>query len=382
MPHERKGPPMAPLLALLFLGLAAALFFALFEIKPTPAKKQLSAKAKRNNVLALQYWLEAENKEVRDERPVENMTILSFEEDFFIVDALSLDPQGLMLADLLAMARRGNSLLLHSLKPEGLSEMNTMLVESTGARLFDNEEDPEITITADETLNQTAYGTDANSLWFDNALRIDSATGHNALRLWTDEDSIPRIAEFSLGKGRIIVCGTPFFMQNHFIEDEPNALLTWDLVGRGEHFLFIRSTPSSPAPFGALFEKGNLYFFLTALALLVISGFWMQLAPFGRALPDTDDHEGTSFARWAHEGRFLRRYHSLDSLIEPWRRHLMRRIQTGSPESSLEEAAKKTAAETGLASESVLDLFTGPPTDSMRSFRQRMHTIHALVEKT
>jgi len=199
--------------------------------------------------------------------------------------------------------------------------------------------------------------------------------------MWVDTDLRARVAEFPLDKGSLVLCGRPVFMHNIFISMEKNALLTWDILGGGERFLFIRGDPPSPAVFGSLFDKGNPYFFLAAFALLLIASFWMQLAPFGKALSDTGESEGASFARWTFEGRFLRKHHCLDSLIEPWRRHLSRRLGSGLLSGPTAEEARMIGKKAGIAPESVLDLYTGPPTDSMHRFRQRMHTIHALVEK-
>jgi hypothetical protein len=144
-----------------------------------------------------------------------------------------------------------------------------------------------------------------------------------------DAEGHIRLIRRTLGKGRIVVTGSCFFMYNYRLEGEANARLAWELTGGSlgperPGILFVRGRRGSGGLFEILGERGNLLPpVLSALALIFI-GFWMVLPGFGVPPREEGRRRLSITGRFSAEARFLRRYRALELYLEIYLRELRR----------------------------------------------------------
>jgi hypothetical protein len=134
----------------------------------------------------------------------------------------------------------------------------------------------------------------------------------------TVEDTMgyTRIVTVYPGEGSVTVAGRPFFMQNYFIDELPNARLAWQLTGAAleeqEGLLFIRRKKTAKHFFGRLVERGNPLPPVLSALILAAAGFWMVIPSFGIPLRDEESPFRPIRDRFLAEIRFLKKYGSLD----------------------------------------------------------------------
>jgi hypothetical protein len=159
-----------------------------------------------------------------------------------------------------------------------------------------------------------------------------------------DSEGRIRLIRRTLGKGRIAVTGSCFFMYNYRLEGEANARLAWELTGASlgperPGILFIRGRRGSGGLFELLGEQGNLLPPVLSALVLIFTGFWMVLPGFGIPPREETRRRLSIIGRFSAEARFLRRYKALDLYLEAYLRELRRRGQAAGPEiKEIEEA--------------------------------------------
>jgi hypothetical protein len=175
-----------------------------------------------------------------------------------------------------------------------------------------------------------------------------SASGALALR---DREGLVRLIRRPLGKGRLTVTGTCFFMYNYYLDNEANARLAWELTGasldsRRPGFLFVRGRRAAAGFFSALTERGNLKAPVISVLALIVVGFWMVVPSFGIVREDESKRYGAISGRFLAEARFLRRYGACGAYLEAYLRELRRRGGGLGPElqAQVQEAADALAS--------------------------------------
>jgi hypothetical protein len=161
-----------------------------------------------------------------------------------------------------------------------------------------------------------------------------------------DSEGHIRLIRRTLGKGRIAVAGSYFFMYNYWLEREANARLAWELTGgvlgsERPGILFVRGRRGAGGLFEILGERGNLLPpVLSALALVFI-GFWMALPGFGVPLREESRRPLSITGRFSAEARFLLRHGALETYLEVYLRELRRRSRGQAADPQLKEQIKE-----------------------------------------
>ena len=156
-----------------------------------------------------------------------------------------------------------------------------------------------------------------------------------------DNNDNIRLAEISLGEGKLTAIGYPGFMGNYTLNKEKNAHLTWELTGEraskasgaaitngaeGENsgVLMVRSrnTYTNKTMFGKIMERGNLIPVCISALLLIVFGFWMVIPSFGLVFDEKPKNSRPIRERFNAEIRFLRKYRALDYYLEIYEREL------------------------------------------------------------
>lgn len=162
-----------------------------------------------------------------------------------------------------------------------------------------------------------------------------------------DNNEYIRLAEISLGEGKLTAIGYPGFMGNYVLHKEKNARLTWELTGaraskedgdasangtanasgaEGENsgVLMVRSrnTYTKKTMFGKIMERGNLVPVGISALLLIVFGFWMVIPSFGLVFDEKPKNSRPIRERFNAEIRFLRKYRALDYYLETYESEL------------------------------------------------------------
>ena len=134
------------------------------------------------------------------------------------------------------------------------------------------------------------------------------------------------LVKLETGGGWVVFTAGAAFLHNYTLTGEGAALAgNLFLEAPDRKVLFVRGLAGERRFFGNLAERGNPAALLAALALVIITGFWMVLPPFGRYRPETEKPGKPLRERFLAEGRFLKKYGALDRYLEAYERELEQR---------------------------------------------------------
>jgi hypothetical protein len=165
-----------------------------------------------------------------------------------------------------------------------------------------------------------------------------------------DEGGKIRLIRMALGRGRLTVTGSCYFMYNYNLDNGANARLSWELTGASldaerPGMFFARERRAATGLFGALRERGNLLPPVVSILALVIIGFWTTVPGFGLRREEEPAGRGTVTGRFTAEARFIRRYGAYGTYLEAYLRELRRR--NGGREGGQEIKEVETALSAG-----------------------------------
>jgi hypothetical protein len=145
-----------------------------------------------------------------------------------------------------------------------------------------------------------------------------------------DQGGRIRLVRRALGKGRLTVTGSCYFMYNRYLDLEANARLSWELTGASldagrPGMLFVRGRRATGGLFNTLRERGNLLPPLLSILVLVLVGFWTVIPGFGVRREEESAPRGAITGRFSSEARFIRRYGAYGPYLEAYLGELRRR---------------------------------------------------------
>jgi hypothetical protein len=154
-----------------------------------------------------------------------------------------------------------------------------------------------------------------------------------------DEYDVTRLIILKRNGCTFSICDWPFFMQSENLGKLHNAELAWSITGeldpKHKGFLIFRRTDNS---YEVSYEEGllakimqnktGIFLVLSSIALVAV-GLWMNIAGFGRLIPQRAQAGKSINERFITEGRFLKKYAALslyvESLVSDIRAHYKRR---------------------------------------------------------
>jgi hypothetical protein len=145
-----------------------------------------------------------------------------------------------------------------------------------------------------------------------------------------DQGGRIRLVRRALGKGRLTVTGSCYFMYNRYLDREANARLSWELTGASldaerPGMLFVRGRRAAGGLFNTLRERGNLLPPLLSILVLIFIGFWTVIPGFGVRREEESALHGAITGRFSSEARFVRRYGAYGPYLEVYLGELHRR---------------------------------------------------------
>jgi hypothetical protein len=161
-------------------------------------------------------------------------------------------------------------------------------------------------------------------------------TGDTSILTINDNQGFTRLVEISVGKGKLIVTGTPYFMQNNYLNKKANADLAWKLTGspaeENNGILFVRSQynryrQTSNSMLGKIMRKGNLLPACVSAVLIILLGFWRVIPVFGLVLHEKQKSSRPIIERFSAEVMFLKKYRALNYYLEIYERELQTDIK-------------------------------------------------------
>jgi hypothetical protein len=137
-----------------------------------------------------------------------------------------------------------------------------------------------------------------------------------------DNQGYARLAEVSVGEGKLTITGFPVFMYNYNLKNEINAALAWELTGAraAAGVLFINTRNIKKSIFGRIMERGNILPVILSALLVIILGFWMVIPVFGLVLEERQQNSRPIRERFSAEISFLKKYKALDYYLDIYRR--------------------------------------------------------------
>jgi len=320
------------------LGIAAWVFFNVFEIAEDLKYVPPSREAQVNEYLALDRWLVKEGRGVRVENRGNVHTLRTASEGTILIQSELFEWDTEALDYLEEWVAKGGSLILclgyyRAWDDDVLGGfLNGLGLEAdigpgadTPRTYPAGEYDPELPF----------YGRNIRFKPPRNVTPANEGTPVNETPLLLkvkltlkDENGAVRLVQFSKGKGQITVTGRPRFMTSALLEEEPNARLSWYLLAdRGEgDILFIRGERRGESIMGRIFELGNFTALVISALALIAVGFWAVIPQFG-VVKGNDERKGKALAeRFLAEGRFLKRFGALDVYRARYSREIRARL--------------------------------------------------------
>ncbi|MDR2471483.1 MAG: hypothetical protein LBD09_05180 [Treponema sp.] len=357
-----------PLILVLILA-AAVLGIAVFcktqlEIVDDVRRKGASRLAQANSYLALERWLQAAGRAVRGHSAGTVDTILRGPERIIFVEdsrfnwtgqngtaAELLIPWiregGRLVVSLDAYANRSLELFMEALGIESMDpfdddfdNVNEENEPGGGDRAAETGREPET------PERQTAPRRPV----LDNQKRFRIREQKSVVdKIRIMEGWIPgsiALVWLELDRGWVVFTGEAVFLHNDWLSMPENAALAGELFldkpnaaaetaksaesaetagSSAGGILLIRGLTGDRRILGNLADRGNPAALVTALALVIIAGFWMALPGFGRFRPPPEKPGKPLRERFLAEGRFLKKYRALGKYIEIYRRELEQR---------------------------------------------------------
>jgi hypothetical protein len=332
------------------LILLAVLAYTSLEVRPRTFSRPPSREVLVNNFFALETWLRRTGHPVRFIKRGDPYRIIEAPEKTVFLQASAFDWEnaGEPLKNWIA----AGGFLLVSLEPPPYEDADlAAFLEGFGISpaFFDGfpddtgEGDGETAGHKEEPPPEPAPDFDP-ALWF--SLPEEPAAPAFIIK---GGEGLIRLAGIPLGAGAAVFIGTPRFMENDYLEREANARLAWELTGArtgGDTpgVLFIRGRRQVKSLFGRLADRGNFLPLGVSLLILITTGFWMVIPPFGLLFQEKKASGRPIRDRLLAEIRFLKKYRALETYPEVYIREIKRKLrgrETGAELEAVENALKK-----------------------------------------
>lgn len=297
----------------LLFGLLALFAYNFLEIYEYTSFSPLSKEARENKFYVMERWLTETGHPVRVEKKSSPSMFSAIHEKTAVIfsKAGEWDNASEFLVPWITL---GNTLVIclnHDPRYE-LDENLSVFLLSLGIQV-------EETSGAGEYWNE-----DIPDFSWKTGFIVDDAAGARSI---IDREGHARLAEISIGEGRLIVTGYPVFMENEYLYRNVNALLTWRLTGEradsaGTLFVRERERAAGNLLFGKIMERGNLVPLGVSIFIVIVLGFWMVIPGFGVVFEEKQKSARPIRERFAAEISFLKRYKSLDYYLEVYDREL------------------------------------------------------------
>ena len=323
--------PLIFILALAVLAVLGVFAYQSLEIYPRTRRVFPSREAAANEYLALERWLAETGHPVRAAKIAELSRLTAAPEKVIAVNSRSADWSD--TSPLLPWISSGGFLLILL---DGINEELAAFLSSFGILIDidaagNDAENPDETENKNDEPQADTWSRIAPAPDFDQDIRLVLADpvlpGVASLAALRDERGVIRLARAVLGNGGIAVTGRPRFMGNDYLDREINARLSWELTAAktladNPGILFIREKKAGRGLLGKIAGRGNVLPLGIALALLIITGFWMTVPVFGLVFSEAQTASRPVRERFAAETRFLKKYGGLESYLETYLREI------------------------------------------------------------
>jgi len=293
---------------ILLFALLALLAYNNLEIYSKKIPKYPSRKIYNNLFYAMEQWLNETGHPVRIENRGSPEKIVTSPETAAFVHAADCSWIGAEEI-LLPWIKKGNSLYI-CLDFYDFEDIDENLLEFLSG----------LGIEIDTTLYSEDFeGEDIPDFnWYIHFL-IDENADIFTVR---DNQGYARLAEVSVGEGKLTITGFPVFMYNYKIKNKINAALAWELTGArtSEGILFIYTRNIEKSFFGRITERGNMLPVIISALLVIIFGFWMVIPVFGLVFEERQKNSRPIRERFAAEFSFLKKYKALDYYLDIYKR--------------------------------------------------------------
>ncbi|MDR2964800.1 MAG: DUF4350 domain-containing protein [Treponema sp.] len=289
---------------ILGLFILVFLFFHYFEIIQLKENVPPTREYYANNYLALERWLKEIGRPVNKDSWFSLPDFTGEEETIVILEFNCYLYEEDTEASLTEWIKKGNNLIV-CLDTTDLNNSKYVFMDYIA----------KMGITVETTPNYYTY-TDENTPNFHWRYKFEIEDGKDYYTVNDIHNNI-RLIRIEMGKGSLTILGQPLFMQNHYIDEEKNAHLAWDLIGARSNetgILFVLYTREEKIPkklLGALMQRGNIVPVLVSVILLIFFGFWMVIPVFGLVKEEKQSNARPIKERFAAEIGFLKKYKGL-----------------------------------------------------------------------
>ncbi|MCL2478694.1 MAG: hypothetical protein FWF22_04285 [Treponema sp.] len=305
-------------IGLTVLGTGLLIFFNFFEIADYDKDIPPSKESEVNQYLALDRWLQSNEFSVRTQNDADLETLKAAPENIILIQSNLVDWNNEIIAWLDRWVRNGGVLILcldYYRSWNGDDPLGIYL-EKIGLGTWQVPEG-----------SSYSYSRAPDAVYF--SRNIIFSEPHRSSLVLRDENNFIRLVQVKIGRGQITVTGRPSFMLSSQLEREANARLSWYLFAgpavSDKSVLFVRGTRRSVGIFGRFFQRGNFSLIITSCLFLIAVGFWTAIPMFGVAR--SGEKEGRALAeRFLAEGRFFRRYKSLDVYRAAYLKEIRRKL--------------------------------------------------------
>jgi hypothetical protein len=308
------------LIVVISASLAIAVIVGIFaynylELYEKPTRKNPSELAQNNHYLAMDRWLEASGHPVRVMKSGDCDDITEATEDVVIVFLSSFDLSG--YETLIESIQNGKKITIYTdvINDDLIYDFADAVLEMIRAEA----EEEIIEIIEEEVVEGAEEG---EEVIVEEIVEEDD---------YDDYDDYPDFYFVSLGDGILNITDSLYYMQNNNLEDGENAEEAWSYSGAldTDHagILIFRNADAAagkmpkPKKAGATFwqlaqETGAAIPIVISMLALIIFGFWMCLAPFGKAKPDHALHGKSIRERFLAEARFYQKHGLLNAYLK------------------------------------------------------------------
>jgi hypothetical protein len=298
----------------LLFALLALIAYNNFEIYQEKVPASPVREVYINPYYALEQWLNKTGHPVRIEKGWRSAEITGIPENVAVVHATAYNYSWANAEELiLPWIEKGNSLLI-CLDYYDLEDIDENLLEFLSGLGI---EKVEITNFSNDFKEENI----PDFSWYFHFLINEDADIFTV----RDNKGYARLAELSLGEGKLVITGFPLFMYNVYLKNEINAAIAWKLTGAratggNMGVLFIQERQIAKSIFGKIMERGNLLPVIFSVLFVIILGFWMVIPVFGIVLEEKQKNSRSIRERFAAEISFLKKYKALDYYLDIYKR--------------------------------------------------------------
>ncbi|MCL2834289.1 MAG: DUF4350 domain-containing protein [Treponema sp.] len=321
------------------LGIGAFIFYNYYTIEDYQKSLPPSREARTNQYLALDRWLVSQGFSVRTKTEAGPEELEASAEKIIFIQSGLVDWNNDMTGWLRKWVANGGRLILC------LDYYQSW-----------NENDPlgiflqQIGVYYRKAPENTEYRNNPYAPLYGRNIMFEEP--YEASLVLYDENGFPRLIEIQIGSGAVIVTGRPRFLTSNNIAGESNARLCWylfngsgftadsgNVADAGKSVFFVRGETRPQGLVGRFFQHGNFLIIIITCIFLTAVGFWMAIPVFG--IVRADQNQGKALAeRFLAEGRFLKRFNSLDSYRAVYIREIKHRLGGISDDEFIARAAE------------------------------------------